>query len=78
MQIIIRCRDIASNKARFYALGVQGRLDLGDEAIVAMLVREWGRIGAAGTVRNDGFISAADADAAMTALIERKRRKGYA
>jgi len=41
------------------------------------LVREWGRIGCAGTVRIDGFTNEAEAVAAGARLARQKQRKGY-
>lgn len=41
------------------------------------LVREWGRIGQAGTVRRDPYEDLAAARQALTKLIERKCRRGY-
>jgi predicted DNA-binding WGR domain protein len=41
------------------------------------LVREWGRIGSAGTVRIDGFKNEAEARDAGAKLAKQKQRKGY-
>ena len=41
------------------------------------LVREWGRIGSAGTVRKSWFATEAEALAAEQQLCEAKRKKGY-
>jgi predicted DNA-binding WGR domain protein len=41
------------------------------------VVREWGRIGAPGTVREDWFPSREAAITSAEALIARKRRRGH-
>jgi predicted DNA-binding WGR domain protein len=62
----------ASNVARFYAITVAPTL-FGPWA----LVREWGRIGQPGTVREDWFEAAALAEGAARTLLRRKERRGY-
>ena len=42
------------------------------------LLREWGRLGCAGTVRLQGYGSEDEAVAAARALVATKRRCGYA
>ena len=42
-----------------------------------MLVREWGRIGSPGQVRNDVFDNAGAAILAMQSLIRQKEKRGY-
>lgn len=42
-----------------------------------VLVREWGRIGAAGTTKADHFPSPGEALLAMQELVRRKKRRGY-
>lgn len=76
MRVIIRRRDRDNNLARFYALGLQGCLDLDNPGTVAVL-REWGRIGSPGTVRLDIFPTIEAAEAAAAEIVDRKRRKGY-
>ena len=65
-----RARD--ANMARFYAVSVVPTL-FGAWAVV----REWGRIGASGTVREDWFPSREAAITSAEALVARKRRRGY-
>lgn len=64
--------DPARNMARFYRLSLARDLFQGWQ-----LVREWGRIGQAGTVRRQAFTSEADATTALHALAACKRRRGY-
>ncbi|MFZ1429988.1 MAG: WGR domain-containing protein [Chitinophagaceae bacterium] len=64
--------DPARGMARFYTVSLAPTL-FGEWA----LVREWGRIGSAGTVRADWFGSEKDARAACEALAQRKSRRGY-
>ena len=66
-------RDPARNLARFYAITVTPTL-FGEWA----LVREWGRIGQPGTVREEWFETAELAETAGLKLIRRKERRGYA
>ena len=68
----MRCIDPAQNKRRFYALSVQPTL-FGDW----VLVREWGRIGLGGQVRQDFFPSAGKALDALREIAQSKRRRGY-
>ena len=65
-------RDQAANLARFYAVSVVPSL-LGGWA----MVREWGRIGGPGRVQTDWFTTEAEAEAAASRLLARKRRRGY-
>lgn len=64
--------DPEFNKYRFYHLHVQAGL-FGEWA----LVREWGRIGSAGTVRSNWFQTEAEAIEAGFALQSSKLKKGY-
>lgn len=64
--------DPARNMARFYRLSLARDLFEGWQ-----LVREWGRIGQAGTVHCEAFASEADAVAALQSLAACKRRRGY-
>ena len=59
--------------ARFYLLDVQPDLFGGWS-----LIREWGRIGRAGQVRQDPLPSQADAFAALERFRRMKERRGYA
>lgn len=64
--------DSHLNMARFYKLDVQPTL-FGEWS----LVREWGRIGRAGTVRTDTYPTRGTADLAMIDQYARKACKGY-
>ncbi|MBI6629431.1 WGR domain-containing protein [Pontibaca salina] len=72
MQTYLEKIDIARNQARFYRMIVMPDL-FGDWT----LYREWGRIGQGGQIRRDHFASEDQAIAAMLALEEGKRRRGY-
>ena len=73
---MLRRRDVSRRMARFYRLGLQWALPLGDHG-PCDLVREWGRIGRAGTVRADPHSDIAAATLAASRLEVAKRRKGY-
>jgi predicted DNA-binding WGR domain protein len=60
------------NMARFYKLYVQPTL-FGEWS----LVREWGRVGRAGTVKVETHRTRGKADLALVAHFARKTRKGY-
>jgi predicted DNA-binding WGR domain protein len=70
--VVLRRIDPAKNMSRFYALEVERDL-LGN----VVVVRRWGRIGSAGKVRLDAHPGEGEALAALQALREAKRRKGY-
>lgn len=72
-RVQLRRVDPAQNMRRFYSLALQPDLFGGCD-----LVREWGRIGQAGTVRRDCYPSPAEAQAALEAMQRAKVRKGYA
>lgn len=63
--------DNSRNMARFYKLDIQPTLFGG-----CSLVRQWGRIGCAGTVRIETYSSRGQADIAMISKWARKRKKG--
>lgn len=65
-------REPAYNRLRFYNIAVTPTL-LGGWA----LVREWGRIGQPGTVRETWFESESAAIEAGERLRQRKERRGY-
>ncbi len=65
-------REPARNRRRFQALTVTRTL-FGSWA----LVREWGRIGQPGTVREMGFETESAAIEAEAAVRQRKARRGY-
>ncbi len=70
--ITLTRHDRDRNMARFYRLDVQPDL-FGCWAVW----REWGRIGAAGTIRRDAFSTREAADAAQAQLVAAKVRRGY-
>lgn len=65
-------RDPARRMARFYLIGTHDDLFGG----VAVL-REWGRIGKQGRVKNDTHADAPAAEQAAAKLAKRKRGRGY-
>jgi len=73
MLIYLERRDPAMNMARFYAISLAPTL-FGPCAVV----REWGRIGSPGTVREEWYDNPDLAAAQLARIAERKRRKGYA
>lgn len=64
--------DATRHMARFYALDIQPTL-FGDWT----LVREWGRIGSAGTVRLHSYATEQEAVASLLAITSAKLRRGY-
>jgi len=64
--------DPSRNIRRFYKLFLAPSL-FGDW----VLVREWGRIGAGGTVKLDHFNHPGTALLALQELVRRKKRQGY-
>jgi predicted DNA-binding WGR domain protein len=65
-------RDPALNKYRFYAVHITQTL-FGDWAVI----REWGRIGSPGTVRETWFDDEASAIAEAATWVKQKIRRGY-
>lgn len=65
-------REPAHNRQRFYTIAVTRTLFDG-----WALVREWGRIGQRGTVREAWFETEGAALAAGAAVRQRKERRGY-
>ena len=65
-------RDPEKNMARFYAISLAPTL-FGHCAVI----REWGRIGSPGTVREEWFDDMPAAEAAAMKLSTMKRRRGY-
>lgn len=72
MDLHLRCVDQENNKRRFYALSIQPTL-FGEW----VLVREWGRIGRGGRLRQDLYPSAGNALDALRELAHGKLRRGY-
>lgn len=70
--IILRRVDSSRNMARFYRMQMQPTL-FGE----VTLIREWGRIGQAGTCRKDHYVTAETALAALDRLHRAKLSRGY-
>ncbi len=70
-RIYLEYHDEEQNKHRFYQLFVMVGL-FSDWS----LVREWGRIGSAGTVRKDIFETEAEAELARIDILQQKVKKG--
>lgn len=64
--------DAAQNMARFYTMSLQTTL-FGEWT----LVREWGRIGRGGQIKETTYSTLPDAEEAMEKLRAAKVRKGY-
>lgn len=65
-------QDESRNMARFYSMCLQ-------ETLFAewSLVREWGRIGRSGQVREDTFPTSLEAEQAFARIHHAKTRRGY-
>jgi len=70
--IILRRVDPTQNMARFYRIQMQPTLFGG-----VTVIREWGRIGQAGTCRHDQYDTAEIAQSALEKLWRSKLRRGY-
>lgn len=70
--VILKRIDSSQNMARFYRMQLQPTLFGG-----MTVVREWGRIGQAGTCRQDQYETAEAARAALDARRQSKLRRGY-
>lgn len=70
--VILRRVNPDRNMARFYRMQMQPTLFGG-----VTLIREWGRIGQAGTCRHDQHDTAEAARLALDSLAAAKRRRGY-
>jgi predicted DNA-binding WGR domain protein len=70
--VILRRVDATQNMARFYRMQMQPTLFGG-----VTLIREWGRIGQAGTCRHDQYDTAEAARSALDAARRSKLRRGY-
>lgn len=70
--IILHRVESARNMARFYRLQMQPTLFGG-----VTVMREWGRIGQAGSCRHDQYETAEAARVALDALRHAKLRRGY-
>lgn len=70
---VILCRiDPTQNMARFYRMQMQPTLFGG-----VTLIREWGRIGQAGTCRQDQYDTAEAARSALDVMRRSKLGRGY-
>lgn len=72
MKVFLRRIDLEAGMARFYAVDVMPTL-FGKWAVV----REWGRIGRGGTMRDSIHASEDEARHEAEALIRKKQRRGY-
>jgi predicted DNA-binding WGR domain protein len=70
--VILRRVDAERNMARFHRMQMQPTLFGG-----VTLIREWGRIGQAGTCRHDQYDTAEAARLSLDTLMAAKRRRGY-
>jgi predicted DNA-binding WGR domain protein len=70
--VILKRVDPSLNMARFYRMQMQPTLFGG-----VTLIREWGRIGQAGTCRHDQYATAEAARSALDTLQRIKQRRGY-
>lgn len=70
--ILLRRVEPARNMARFYRIQIQPTLFGG-----FTVVREWGRIGQAGTCRLDQYTTEEAASIAVSALRNAKLKRGY-
>lgn len=70
--IMLRRIEPARNMARFYRIQIQPTLFGG-----FTVVREWGRIGQAGTCRQDQYNTEEAASIAASALRRAKLKRGY-
>lgn len=71
-QIYLEKRDPDKNMQRFYAMHVVQTI-FGDWA----LIREWGRIGSPGTVREEWFNTEEEALSRKIEIFDKKGKKGY-
>jgi predicted DNA-binding WGR domain protein len=72
MAVYLEKRDPDKRQARFYRIRVSQTL-FGSWAVM----REWGRIGSAGTVRETWYDSEAEALGAGEKLLAQKTKRGY-
>jgi predicted DNA-binding WGR domain protein len=70
--IYLTRHDESRNMARFYTMRLQATL-----FAEWTLVREWGRIGRGGQVRQDTFKSADEAEQALVTIHRAKAKRGY-
>ncbi|MGE6786705.1 WGR domain-containing protein [Ensifer adhaerens] len=71
-RIYLTRQDEGRNMARFYAMSLQETL-----FAECSLVREWGRIGRGGQVRQDTYATAQEAWQALDRLQQAKIKRGY-
>jgi predicted DNA-binding WGR domain protein len=68
----LECRDALHNKRRFYAIHITQTI-FGEWAVI----KEWGRIGSPGTVREEWFDEESQAINKANAIVQRRVRRGY-
>ena len=68
----LECRDSLHNKRRFYAIHITQTI-FGEWAVI----KEWGRIGSPGTVREEWFDEESQAINKANAIVQRRVRRGY-
>jgi predicted DNA-binding WGR domain protein len=71
-KIYLTRQDPSRNMARFYLMSLQETL-----FAECSLVREWGRIGRGGQVKEDTFPTIEEAKAALARLRQAKMKRGY-
>lgn len=70
--VILKRIDPSKNMARFYRMQLQPTLFGG-----MTVIREWGRIGQAGTCRYDQYQTIETAQSALDTMRRSKLRRGY-
>lgn len=68
----LECRNPDIDKFRFYAIYITKTV-FGDWAII----REWGRIGSPGTIREDWFDNEHQAISKANSIVRNRVRRGY-
>jgi predicted DNA-binding WGR domain protein len=68
----LECRDSLRNKQRFYAIHVTKTI-FGEWAVI----KEWGRIGSPGTVREEWFDEESQAISKVDSIVKLRVKHGY-
>ena len=71
-QAYLECRDSLRNKQRFYAIHITQTI-FGEWAVI----KEWGRIGSPGTVREEWFDEESQAISKANSIVKRRVQRGY-
>ncbi|MGD0960435.1 MAG: WGR domain-containing protein [Methylomonas sp.] len=71
-QAYLECHDTLRHKQRFYAIHITQTI-FGEWA----LIKEWGRIGSPGTVREEWFDEESQAINKAHAIVQHRVRRGY-